>query len=126
MKTRPALTLDDCKKISAAAEAEAQKNNWEVAIVILDDGGHVLHALRSDGAGGKLHRIVDPVGAPGQAEGLLDGEQPRFSREGRGGGQGQSHGEHGSSACMRHSQHKTTARNHGESLRSPTGFRVMG
>ncbi len=50
MKTRPALTLDDCKKISAAAEAEAQKNNWEVAIVILDDGGHVLHALRSDGA----------------------------------------------------------------------------
>lgn len=50
MKTRPALTLDDCKKISAAAEAEAQKNNWEVAIVILDDGGHILHALRSDGA----------------------------------------------------------------------------
>ncbi len=50
MKTRPALTLEDCKKISAGAEAEAKKNNWEVAIVILDDGGHVLHALRSDGA----------------------------------------------------------------------------
>ncbi len=50
MKTRPALTLEDCKKISAAAEAEARKNNWEVAIVILDDGGHILHALRSDGA----------------------------------------------------------------------------
>ena len=50
MKTRPALTLEDCRKISAAAEAEAKKNKWEVAIVILDDGGHVLHALRSDGA----------------------------------------------------------------------------
>ena len=50
MKTRPALTLEDCRKISTAAEAEAKKNKWEVAIVILDDGGHILHALRSDGA----------------------------------------------------------------------------
>ncbi len=50
MKTRPALTLEDCRRISAAAEAEARKNNWEVAIVILDDGGHILHALRFDGA----------------------------------------------------------------------------
>jgi len=50
MKTRPALTLEDCKNISTAAEAEAKKNNWEVAIVILDDGGHILHALRCDGA----------------------------------------------------------------------------
>jgi glc operon protein GlcG len=50
MKTRPVLTLEDCKKISAAAEAEARKNKWEVAIAILDDGGHILHALRTDGA----------------------------------------------------------------------------
>ena len=50
MKTRPTLTLEDCRKINAAAEAEAKKNKWEVAIVILDDGGHVLHALRTDGA----------------------------------------------------------------------------
>lgn len=50
MKTRPVLTLEDCRKISAAAEAEAKKNKWEVAIVILDDGGHILHALRTDGA----------------------------------------------------------------------------
>ena len=50
MKTRPMLTLEDCRKISAAAEAEARKNKWEVAIVILDDGGHILHALRTDGA----------------------------------------------------------------------------
>jgi uncharacterized protein GlcG (DUF336 family) len=50
MKTRPMLTLDDCKKISAAAEAEARKNNWNVAIAILDDGGHLLHLVRMDGA----------------------------------------------------------------------------
>jgi uncharacterized protein GlcG (DUF336 family) len=50
MKQRPMLTLDDCKKISAAAEAEARKNNWNVVIAILDDGGHLLHLARMDGA----------------------------------------------------------------------------
>lgn len=50
MKTRPMLTLDDCRRISAAAEAEAKKNNWSVCIAILDDGGHLLHLIRMDGA----------------------------------------------------------------------------
>ena len=50
MKTRPVLTLEDCLKISAAAEAEARKNSWNVAIAILDDGGHLLHFTRMDGA----------------------------------------------------------------------------
>ncbi len=50
MKTRSMLTLDDCRTISAAAEAEAKKNNWNVCIAILDDGGHLLHAIRMDGA----------------------------------------------------------------------------
>jgi uncharacterized protein GlcG (DUF336 family) len=44
------LTLDDCRKISAAAEVEAKKNNWIVCIAILDDGGHLLHLVRQDGA----------------------------------------------------------------------------
>ncbi len=50
MKTRPVLTLEDCLKVYAAAEAEARKNNWIVAIAILDDGGHLLHFARMDGA----------------------------------------------------------------------------
>lgn len=50
MKNRPTLTLEDCRKISAAAEAEARKNNWNVCIAILDDGGHLLHLVRMDGA----------------------------------------------------------------------------
>jgi len=50
MKTRPMLTLEDCRRISAAAEAEAAKNHWIVAIAILDDGGHLLHLIRMDGA----------------------------------------------------------------------------
>jgi uncharacterized protein GlcG (DUF336 family) len=50
MKTRPVLTQEDCLKICAAAEAEARNNSWIVAIAILDDGGHLLHFARMDGA----------------------------------------------------------------------------
>jgi uncharacterized protein GlcG (DUF336 family) len=50
MKTKPCLTLEDCRKITAAAEAEAKKNKWNVSIAILDDGGHVLLLTRMDGA----------------------------------------------------------------------------
>jgi glc operon protein GlcG len=49
MKTKPCLTLEDCRRITAAAEAEAKKNNWNVAIAIVDDGGHVLLLTRMDG-----------------------------------------------------------------------------
>ena len=58
MKTRPMLTLDDCRKITAAAEAEARKNNWNVVIAILDDGGHLLHLARMDGASPANARIA--------------------------------------------------------------------
>jgi uncharacterized protein GlcG (DUF336 family) len=50
MKTRPFLSLADVKKLAAAAEAEAIRHNWNVAIAILDDGGHLLGFLRMDGA----------------------------------------------------------------------------
>jgi uncharacterized protein GlcG (DUF336 family) len=50
MKTRPMLTLEDCQAMAAAAEAEARRNGWDVAIAILDDGGHLLHFQRMDGA----------------------------------------------------------------------------
>jgi glc operon protein GlcG len=50
MIKRPALTLEDCKKIATEAEAEARKNDWNVCIAILDDGGHLLHLVRMDGA----------------------------------------------------------------------------
>ena len=50
MKMRPMLTLADCEKIAGGAMAEAQRNKWIVAIAILDDGGHLLHFVRMDGA----------------------------------------------------------------------------
>ena len=50
MKARQELTLDDCEKVAAAALAEARQNKWIVSIAILDDGGHLLHFVRMDGA----------------------------------------------------------------------------
>lgn len=49
MQTKPVLTLEDVKKIAAAAEAEAVANNWKVVISIVDDGGHLLWLQRLDG-----------------------------------------------------------------------------
>jgi uncharacterized protein GlcG (DUF336 family) len=46
---KPVLTLEDAKKIAAAAEAEAVKNNWKVVISIVDDGGHLVWLQRLDG-----------------------------------------------------------------------------
>ena len=50
MQTKKVLTTDDVKKIAAAAEAEALKNQWAVTIAIVDDGGHLLALQRLDGA----------------------------------------------------------------------------
>jgi glc operon protein GlcG len=36
------ITLDDAKKAAAAAEAEAKKNNWNVAIAIVDAGANLI------------------------------------------------------------------------------------
>ena len=50
MQTKPVLEFADVKKIAAAAEAEAISNQWAVSIAIVDDGGHLLHLSRLDGA----------------------------------------------------------------------------
>ncbi|HJV80775.1 heme-binding protein [Noviherbaspirillum sp.] len=50
MQSKQVLTLDDVKKIAAAAETEAKANNWAVTISIVDDGGHLLWLQRLDGA----------------------------------------------------------------------------
>ena len=42
------ITLDQAKKVMAGAEAEAKKNNWPVAIVILDSGGQIVMMQRLD------------------------------------------------------------------------------
>jgi len=44
---KPVLTLEDARRVAAAAEAEAQHNNWRVVIAVVDDGGHLLYLQRN-------------------------------------------------------------------------------
>lgn len=50
MKDSKVLTLDDVKRIAAAAEAEARAHGWAVSIAVCDAGGHALWLQRMDGA----------------------------------------------------------------------------
>jgi uncharacterized protein GlcG (DUF336 family) len=47
MATKPIFTLEDAKRVAAAAEAEARKNEWRVTLAVVDDGGHLLYLQRS-------------------------------------------------------------------------------
>ena len=76
MITRKALTLADIQAIAAAAEAEAKKNKWAVSIAIVDDGGHLLHFQRLDGAA-PLTAVI----SQGKARASAFGRRPSKSFE---------------------------------------------
>jgi glc operon protein GlcG len=42
------ITLDQARKAAAAAEAEAKKNSWPMAIAVVDTSGQLVHFSRSD------------------------------------------------------------------------------
>jgi glc operon protein GlcG len=46
----PAITLEQAKKVAAAAEAEAKKNKWNVYIVVVDSSTNVVLMQRMDDA----------------------------------------------------------------------------
>lgn len=46
MVRKPVLTLEDAKRVAAAAEKEARANDWKVTIAVVDDGGHLLYLQR--------------------------------------------------------------------------------
>jgi glc operon protein GlcG len=49
MQKKSMLTSEDTARMMDGAIAEAKKNNWAVAIAIVDDGGHLLQFTRLDG-----------------------------------------------------------------------------
>ncbi|MDH4567966.1 hypothetical protein E8E95_14885 [Pseudomonas sp. BN414] len=49
MHTKTVLSQSDVTRILAAARAEAQNHQWNVAIAVVDDGGHPLALERLDG-----------------------------------------------------------------------------
>ena len=46
---KKSLTLDAAKKIAAAAQVEAKKNNWNVVISVVDDGANLIYLEKMDG-----------------------------------------------------------------------------
>jgi uncharacterized protein GlcG (DUF336 family) len=48
MSYGPNITLDTAKKIAAPAIAEARKNNWNMAIAIVDTGGDLVYFEKMD------------------------------------------------------------------------------
>ena len=58
MKNKPVLEFSDVTRIAQAAQAEAVRNQWAVCIAIVDDGGHLLHLQRLDGAGAAAATIA--------------------------------------------------------------------
>lgn len=46
MYEKQILSLEDVKRVAAAAEAKAQENGWNVVIAIVDDGGHLMYLQR--------------------------------------------------------------------------------
>ncbi len=50
MRVKPCLTLTDARQMIRAAVAEAEKNQWNVSIAVVDDGGALLALERLDGA----------------------------------------------------------------------------
>jgi glc operon protein GlcG len=46
----PAITLEQAKRVMAAAELEAAENTWQVAITILDSGGNLVMFHKVDNA----------------------------------------------------------------------------
>ena len=50
LPARKTLTLEVARRVAAAAEAEAKRNNWAVSIAVLDDAGHLMVFHRMDGA----------------------------------------------------------------------------
>jgi glc operon protein GlcG len=45
---RKAITLEGAKKMMAAAEAEARKNNWTVCIAVVDESGNLIAFQKID------------------------------------------------------------------------------
>ncbi len=43
------INLDTAKKVAASAVTEARKNNWTMAVAVVDTGGHLVYFEKMDG-----------------------------------------------------------------------------
>ncbi len=68
--------MDAARKAMAAAEEEATENNWNVAIAIVDSGGHLVMMHRLDGTQIASIRIAE-----GKARSALEFRRPTKALE---------------------------------------------
>ena len=62
MFLQPALSLEDARRVSAAARIAAETNGWAVVIAVVDDGGHLMYLERMDGCQKASSRIAEAKG----------------------------------------------------------------
>ena len=67
----PAITLDQAKRVMAAAELEAAKNSWQVAITIIDSGGNLVMFHKIDNA-----QLASATVSEGKARTALEFKRP--------------------------------------------------
>lgn len=70
------ITMEAARRAMAAAEAEATRNNWGVAIAIVDSGGHLVMLHRLDGTQIGSIRIAE-----GKARTALEFRRPTKALE---------------------------------------------
>ena len=70
------IPFDAARKAMAAAEEEAAKNNWNVAIAVVDSGGHLVMMHRLDGTQIASIRIAE-----GKARSALEFRRPTKALE---------------------------------------------
>jgi len=58
MQNKKTLELDDVKRVAAAAEAEAGRNNWNVVIAVVDEGGHLMYLQRDKAQLGSIEVAI--------------------------------------------------------------------
>jgi uncharacterized protein GlcG (DUF336 family) len=67
----PAITLDQAKRVMAAAELEAAKNSWQVAITVIDSGGNLVMFHKIDNA-----QLASATVSEGKARTALEFKRP--------------------------------------------------
>jgi glc operon protein GlcG len=80
------VSLALAKKMAAAAEAEATKNNWTMVFVVVDDGGNLVYLGRMDGtqigsievAQGKAQTALRFKRPTKVLQDMIDNNQPHF------------------------------------------------
>ena len=64
LPSKKTLSLEAARVALAAAEAEAVRNNWRVAIAVVDEGGHTIALVRLDGTqSSSIHTAVEKARA---------------------------------------------------------------